>query len=63
MGDELILKSEIIRRASEKDPVLAQTPRAKLLPVMNNFGYEPIDPNEKVFLSPVFLVDPMFTNE
>ena len=29
----------------------------------DEFGYEPIDPNEKVFLSPVFLVDPRFTNE
>ena len=57
-GDELILKSERARRAAIKDKILALKPETK------SFGgtpdKEPIDPENKTFKSPVFLVNPRF---
>ena len=57
-GDELILKSARARRAAIKDKVLALKPKTK------SYGgtpdREPIDPQNKKFKSPVFLVNPKF---
>ena len=57
-GKELIPKFERQRRASIKDKVLALKPKTK------SYGgtpdKEPIDPHNKKFKSPVFLVNPKF---
>lgn len=45
-----------------KDPVLAKRPDVKPL-FHGSKDYEPIDHSKKVFKSPVFLVDPKFTEE
>lgn len=48
--------------AAEKDPVLALRPNVRpLFPGSHDF--EPIDPSNKKFKSPVFLVDPKFTKD
>jgi hypothetical protein len=62
MGDELITKKERHRIAAKKDTVLAEIPDVRPLEA-SPYDHEPIDPKNKVFKSPVFLVDPMFTME
>ena len=59
-GDELIPLAVRRRQAAIKDPVLAVKPEVR--PLFDGEEImEPIDPNNKVFQSPVFLVDPNFT--
>ena len=48
--------------AARKDPVLAKRPDVKPL-YPGSTDYEPIDPSNKKFKSPVFLVDPKFTKD
>ena len=62
MGDELIPKKERHRIAAKKDEVLATIPDVRPLEA-SPYDLEPIDPKNKVFKSPVFLVDPKFTME
>ena len=59
-GDELIPLSVRNARAAIKDPILAKQPDVRPL-FEGSFDMEPIDYTNKVFQSPVFLVDPMFT--
>lgn len=61
-GDELIPRAERRRRAAERDPVLAKMPDVRPFHLSPR-DFEPIDPNNKKFKSPVFLVDPMFTED
>ena len=61
-GDELVLRSERRAKAAIKDEVLADS--YSTIPFhMNPSDEEPIYPegSKKAFLSPVFLVDPMYT--
>lgn len=63
-GDELILKSVRNAKKGEKDEKLAGP--YKTIPFhMNESDEEPVYPDgkEKLVLSPVFLVDPMFTKK
>ena len=63
-GDELILKSVRNAKKAERDEKLAG--EYKTIPFhMNESDKEPVYPDgkEKLFLSPVFLVDPMFTKK
>ena len=46
----------------KKDAVLAKIPDVRPLEASPS-DHEPIDPMNKVFKSPVFLVDPKFTME
>lgn len=59
-GDELIPLAVRKRQAAIKDPVLAQQPSVRPL-YTGSRDMEPVDPSNKVFKSPVFLVDPKFT--
>ena len=61
-GDELIPKAVRNKQAAIKDPVLALQPQVKPL-FPGSRDMEPIDPKNKKFKSPVFLVDPKFTKE
>ena len=61
-GDELIPRAERRRRAAERDPVLAKMPDVRPFHLSPR-DFEPIDPKNKKFKSPVFLVDPMFTED
>jgi hypothetical protein len=61
-GDELILKAERAKRAAVTDPILGKKPEVRPFK-MNPKDLEPIDPTNKKFTSPVFLVDPMFTKD
>merc|ERR1719491_123692 len=51
-GDDFIPKEVQAAEAAQRDPVIALTPKYN----------EPIDPNNKVFLSPVFISEPEFTD-
>ena len=59
-GEELIPLKVRNARAAIKDPVLAKQPDVRPL-YKGSYDMEPIDYSNKKFLSPVFLVDPMFT--
>ena len=60
MGDELIPKKVRDAKAAKKDDILATIPDVRPLEASPH-DHEPIDPKNKVFKSPVFLVDPKFT--
>ena len=49
-------------QAAIRDPILAKEPDVRPL-FKGSYDYEPIDYSNKKFLSPVFLVDPMFTDK
>lgn len=59
-GEELIPLAVRNARAAIRDPVLAKQPEVRPL-YEGSYDMEPIDFSNKKFLSPVFLVDPMFT--
>ena len=59
-GDQLIPKAVRAAQAAIRDPVLALQPEVRPL-FKGSTDMEPIDPNNKVFQSPVFLVAPQFT--
>lgn len=62
MGDELLSKEERHAKAAQKYDWFAVMPSHKpfyLDPTIK----EPIDSANKKFLSPVFLVDPIFTED
>jgi hypothetical protein len=59
-GEELIPIAVRNAQAAIRDPILAKEP--ELRPLFNgSYDLEPLDYSNKKFLSPVFLVDPMFT--
>ena len=60
MGEELVPKAVRAAQAAIKDPVLAIMPEVKLWD--NGKDWEPIDPKQKKFSAPIFLVDPKFTD-
>ena len=59
-GDELIKKKDRHAQAAVKAEALAIIPEVKPSP-LDKKSMEPVDPKNKKFLAPVFLVDPMFT--
>jgi len=61
MGRELIPIAVRNRQAAIKDPVLAKRPRVREFPL--SYAYEPIEHPDRVYESPVFLVDPKFTEK
>jgi hypothetical protein len=61
-GDELIPLKERNAKKAVRNPVMAKTPEYKVLFKGSKY-YEPIDPTNKKFKSPVFLVDPKFTKK
>lgn len=61
MGEELIPLAQRQAAKAVKDPVLAIAPRAHYNEKAQ--GMEPLEPKDKKFLSPVFLVDPAFTKK
>lgn len=59
-GDELIPSAQ--KKDREPDRILAVMPQVQEL-IPGSGIWEPIDPTGKVFLNPIFLVDPKFTED
>ena len=61
-GDELILKKDRQAAKAVRDEKLGDTPKTEPFH-MNPKDRVPIEPKDRVFQAPVFLVDPMFTKD